>query len=410
MQTPTIDLSTTDGQIQALKNPAINVRYAAVQKLKEQGVNATEAVKKLLEDRNPYIQARAIWLLPANELEKLLSHENEILRATVYRALRQKVADIIPYAEKMVNGTSDFIRREVAVSLTDVAYDKKKALLLKVIERDSDKWMLGTIATALDKHEADIYPEIKNIYKDKSEEYAWLLHPVNAIDDLNRIAADSSLATEKRIKALTGLGFVKDKRSLPAIKRLITSSDTMVAKSAKFWLEFLSPGSVKQEEVTLPLALTNATGAEKQYNLKNIVALKPDNKNGEQIFASYCRACHKAGKEGSTVAPNLTFITKKFDDTQLLNAIIFPGAAIAFGYESWKVETKGKKSFYGFMISDNKESMIIRDIAGQNHTINKSDIISLKKQDKSIMPSASQMNLSEQQLADVVGYLKSVAN
>ena len=137
--------------------------------------------------------------------------------------------------------------------------------------------------------------------------------------------------------------------------------------------------------------------------------MKPDNRSGEQIFASYCRACHKAGKEGSTVAPNLTYITRKFDDKQLLNAIIFPSAAIAFGYESWLVETKSKNSYYGFIISDNKESKIIRDIAGQNHTIKKSEIVSSKKQDKSIMPSAGQMNLSEQQLADVVGYLKGVA-
>ena len=409
MVTPVIDLSTIDGQIEALKNPAINVRYAAVQKLKQQGESATAAIKKLLEDHNPYVQARAIWLLPVNELDKILSHKDELLRATAYRALRQKVSDILPYAEKMVNDPSDFVRREVAVSLTDVAYDKKKALLIKLIEKDNDNWMFQTIATALDKHEAEIYPAIKSNYKDKVDEYAWLLHPVNAIDDLNRVAADSTSTTEKRVKALTGLGFVKDKKSVSAIKRLTTSSDTMVAISAKFWLEFLSPGSVKQEEVTLPVALTNISGDEKKYNVENIVAMKPDNRSGEQIFASHCRACHKAGKEGSTVAPNLTYITRKFDDKQLLNAIIFPSASIAFGYESWLVETKSKNSYYGFIISDNKESKIIRDIAGQNHTIKKSEIVSSKKQDKSIMPSAGQMNLSEQQLADVVGYLKGVA-
>ena len=60
---PKIDLATTEGQIAALKSPAVNVRNSGFTRLKAQGEKAVPAVAALLKDENPYIAARAIWLL-----------------------------------------------------------------------------------------------------------------------------------------------------------------------------------------------------------------------------------------------------------------------------------------------------------------------------------------------------------
>ena len=60
---PRIDLNNIEGQLQALKSPAINVRNQGFEKLRQQGELATEPVKALLADKNPYVRARAIWLL-----------------------------------------------------------------------------------------------------------------------------------------------------------------------------------------------------------------------------------------------------------------------------------------------------------------------------------------------------------
>ena len=406
MITPAIDLSSVEGQIQALKNPAINVRYSAFQKLKEQGSNAAEAIKKLLDDENPYIQARAIWLLPINELEKLLSHKNEMLRVTAYRALRQKVSNIFPYAEKLVNDPSKFVQREVAVSLIDVPYKQSKSLLLNLIAACDDKWMLATIARALDKHEEEIYPGIKKSYKDKADDFAWLLHPASAIRDLENVASDNAMPEEKRLKALTGLGFVHDQKSVASIKSLISSSDTMVAKNAKSWLAFRSPSSVAAESSAPPPAATSVSS--KTYVIGDILKLKQDAAKGATVFGTYCHACHKTQSTGSYVGPDLTFAAKKFDDEQLIKAIISPSSAIAFGYEPWIVTVKNKSQYYGFLVSNTKDAMILRDLSEVNHTIAKKDIISAVKQDKSPMPEAGQLGLSEQQLADIVGYLKVV--
>ena len=90
---PEINLENTNGQIAALLNPAVNVRNAGFVLLAAQGSKAVKEVKEILEDENPYHQARAIWLL-ANmgpdgvaHVESMLNSENPNLRITAFRAL-----------------------------------------------------------------------------------------------------------------------------------------------------------------------------------------------------------------------------------------------------------------------------------------------------------------------------------
>ena len=123
------------------------------------------------------------------------------------------------------------------------------------------------------------------------------------------------------------------------------------------------------------------------------------------LFAARCGPCHKVGTEGGNIGPDLTTIGQKFDKTALLDAIINPSAAIVFGYEATLINTKDGSSFYGFVIAESKETIVIKDIAGQRHSLAVSNISSKEKQRKSIMPGPEDNKLSEQQLADISSYL-----
>ena len=424
MDVPSIDLNTTAGQIQALKNPAINVRYEGFKRLRAGGSSVVEQVKELLKDQNPYVKARATWLLSGlgeegrREAEKLLDDENEMIRATAYRALRQTVTNVMPYANKMYSDTSSFVRREVALSLVGLPYAEKKQILLSLATSCKDRWMLETMGKSLEGYESEIYPEIKKVLNQDvpSTEWnntmsilAWRLHPVESVNDFATRAKDSSLLIQERKNALTALGFIKNKEAIKQLKMLSENGNAEIAVTAKFWMAFLVPGSVEyNESATLPIAVANKNTPHKQYIINDILKLKPDVAKGQQLFTSNCRTCHKAGKEGSTIAPDLTFVSKKSDDKQLLNSIINPSEAVAFGYEPWMVNTKDKKTYFGFLISDNEEAMIIRDISGINHLIKKTSVATAKKQDKSLMPALSQLGLTEQDLADILSYLKQV--
>jgi len=118
---PKIDLATMAGQIEALRSPAVNVRFSGFTRLKAQGDKAVPAVAALLADKNPYIAARAIWLLaqmgPAGtaKVTSLLSSKDDEVRLVAYRALRRANHEVLAMAKRMAADPSAAVRREVAL-------------------------------------------------------------------------------------------------------------------------------------------------------------------------------------------------------------------------------------------------------------------------------------------------------
>jgi putative membrane-bound dehydrogenase-like protein len=504
LSSPKIDLKTSEGQIQAFKNAAINVRNQGFEKLKQQGEASIEVVKELLTDNNPYVRARAVWLLAQlgekgkKEVEKLLLDADAQIRATAYRALRQTTPDILSYAAKLASDTSAFVRREVAISLRDLPYEKTKPVLIELIKRfdGEDSWYLETLGSDLEGHESDIYPEIVKLFGESKPAtewnkqmaaFAWRLHPVEAIPDLTARAEYASLPSSERQAALTALAFINNKTAVASMAALAKNKLQDVAEGAAYWLSFrqsndwynladwrklnintgyerkLAQMKVKKQiildehqsanerkwrvqemaadsvggqlliglaaEKKLPELLvpfiqekifTNPDptvrvqasnyfkrpGSDKRYSIPAIEKLPADAVRGKNLFITRCSSCHKVGAEGNTVGPELTTIGKKFGDTELLDAIINPSAAIVFGYEPWLINTTDGGSLYGFLVSDNKQTMVLKDISGRKHVIPANKISKKQKQDQSLMPDPVNNGLSEQDLADVVAFLR----
>jgi putative heme-binding domain-containing protein len=142
------------------------------------------------------------------------------------------------------------------------------------------------------------------------------------------------------------------------------------------------------------------------FSIAHILKLTPDAARGKMVFTKYCASCHKVGNEGSSIGPELTTIGRKFAKPELLDAIINPSAAIVFGYEPWLVNTKDGESLYGFLLSENKQTVVLKDIAGQKHVIPVAKISKREKQERSLMPDPASNGMTEQQLADVAEYLR----
>lgn len=505
LHAPIIDLSNVTGQINALKNPAINVRYVAFEKLKQQGDAVIDPVRALLKDENPYIQARAIWLLAQLGLkgqaaaEQLLKSKDENTRVVAFRALRASVPDILPYAIQLQNDASPFVRREIAVALRDLPFEKTKPVLMEIARQydGEDRWYLNALAAAFAGHEEEVYPELKRLFaaneqpskwNKKMSSFAWELHPAVALTDLIQRASDSALEANDRKYALTAIAFIKNKKAAQAMVALSKSSLPDVKEQASYWLSFrqgndwfalldwkkISVNTAYERKLTsmkakllavsdehlsmearkgnmeemakdtiggqlliglasekkFPEGLISATeqvifnnpdiavrvqagkyfkqpGGKKIYSIQEIAAIQGDVANGKNVFTSYCTTCHRIGKTGNNIGPELTTIGKKFDKTGLLDAILNPSAAILPGYEPWLVNTKDGGSYFGFLISENKETITLKDVSGQKHIIAIDKISSRQKQDKSLMPEPAVTGISEKQLADLVAYLSS---
>jgi len=502
---PVIDLATTDGQIEALKNPAVNVRNGAFEKLKQQGVTVIEKVKKLLQDDNHFVRGRAVWLLSklgaagTSEVEKVLSSPDAELRATAFRSLRQSAGNLLPYARQMAADKSAFVRREVAIALRDTPLAAKKDILLSVAAKynGEDRWYLEALGSAMDADAAFWYDEMKMLLAEKNTQspvnwnkkmadFAWRLHPVNAVQDITQRAGDSLSTPAERKRMITALAFINEKAAANVMATIACSTQPEIKEQAVYWLSFrqsndwyklldwskinlntgyertLAAMKVKRQilldgqqskderswrtkemaadsvggqlliglmaENKLPALLLpvvqehlpnnpdlavrvqagkylKTNGGGQMYSIDAIAALSGDAALGKQVFKTSCGSCHRMGATGSAVAPELTTIGKKFDKVALLDAIINPSAAIVFGYEPWLVNSKDGQSVFGFLVSDNKQSLVIKDITGTKHVIPQEKISSKNKQVKSLMPEPSDTGLKEKDLANITAYL-----
>jgi putative heme-binding domain-containing protein len=500
---PKININSVEGQLLAFKSPAINVRNLGFEKLKQQGESVVPVVKTLLADKNPYIVARSVWLLAQlgkngkAETEKILDNPDEQLRAVAYKALRQTVADILPYAARMANDTSAYVRREVAVSLKDISFTKSKNILLELIKRydGEDRWYLETLGLAMQGHESEMYSEIKKLFSNDKPAaewnkqmavFAWRLHPAEAVNDLALRANDSLLSASEKQSAITTLGFINSRSSAKAMVALTASKLPDVAEQAKYWLSFrqsndwhrllnwskinintgyerklaqmkgkkqiilderqsvderksrlqeMAADSVggqliiglaadnKLPQKLLPFIEENIfknpdpgvrvqagkyfkrPGVGKVYLIQNITKISANVSRGKTLFTTHCSSCHKVGAEGNNIGPDLTSIEKKLGKTELLDAIVNPSAAIVFGYDPWLVNTKDGASFYGFLLSENRQNIVVRDLSGQKHVVEVDKISSRKKQEGSLMPDPVSNGLTEQDIADVAEFL-----
>jgi putative heme-binding domain-containing protein len=137
---------------------------------------------------------------------------------------------------------------------------------------------------------------------------------------------------------------------------------------------------------------------------EGIIELKGVASKGRELFVQKCTACHKVGSTGMEVGPDLSKIGSKFDQSGLLNAILEPSAALAFGYTMVEVKTKDDNSYFGFLVSEG-ETTVLRDVSGRQTVIDSKDVVSKKPMATSIMPGGLALGLNEQDLANLTSYL-----
>ncbi|MPR34807.1 PVC-type heme-binding CxxCH protein [Salmonirosea aquatica] len=249
---PTLNLTTTEGLVQALKNPAVNVRALGFEGLKKKGDGVLEEVQTMLTAENPYHRARAIWLLAQlgdkgkNAVEKMLDSPDATVRLTAFRALRA-ASDPSPYLVKMAQDPDAAVRREVGIALRDVPHAEAKVSIQNLIKRydGQDPWLLEALGTAADGKETDVYALVKGTYPADPVQWSpqranltWRLHPVQAIDDLKIRAASEKVPPAERRKALTALAFINDRKAAEAMIALSKSHLPDVSSTALWWVNF----------------------------------------------------------------------------------------------------------------------------------------------------------------------------
>lgn len=157
---PKFDFSTAAGACEALRNPALSVRYMAWTALHEMGEKAERELLKLWEDKDPRVRARALWLLGKIKgkgekyVATAIGDENSDIRITGIRLARQLGGEIIPIADKLASDKSPQVRREVAIALRGVDTEAAHELwaVLASQHNGEDRWYLEALGISAAHH------------------------------------------------------------------------------------------------------------------------------------------------------------------------------------------------------------------------------------------------------------------
>ena len=433
---PSFDPATIEGLITALRSPAINVRAIGFEGLKSRGPAAVNGVAALLNDANPYIRGRAIYLLyqlgpegrqRAGQPESL---GDPALRIAAYRAMRRAGMDIVPVASRLARDNDAAVRREVALSLRDQPAASALNILVDIARGydGTDRSYLEALGTGATGKEAALYERLRRDLGVKSDplawsasfaRIAWRLHAPAAVADLAARAGSSKLSADERRLALDTLAFIDDPAASKAMLGF-AAPDSPLREPATWWLlnrmsndwadhdlkpalktaKIYDPEAIELKESVVPKP-TDVP----ELSVEEIARLTGDASRGKTT-AMRCAMCHSIGGTGAELGPALDGWGRGKSNDVIARAIVQPNAEIAHGYDATELKTKDGLTIQGVLIKEG-DPLMIRNMGGITQIIPADRVASRRRMKESLMMSAAQLGLSAQDVADVVAFLRS---
>jgi putative heme-binding domain-containing protein len=134
-----------------------------------------------------------------------------------------------------------------------------------------------------------------------------------------------------------------------------------------------------------------------------------DLRRGQAVFhgtKAACFSCHAIGYRGGNVGPDLTRIGAIRSERDLLEAIVEPSSSFVRSYEPWIVATGSGTIHTGLIKDEGADEVVLATSADEVVRIPRGDVEELRPGTVSLMPSGFDQQLTPQDLADLIAFLK----
>jgi putative heme-binding domain-containing protein len=144
--------------------------------------------------------------------------------------------------------------------------------------------------------------------------------------------------------------------------------------------------------------------------LTEVAKLKGDRTKGEALFVQQgCVNCHTIAQGQPLKGPYLGNIAQTYKRAELAEAILYPSKTISQGFATNVFSLKDGSIQMGFVVKEGADSIQIRNIAGQELTLQSASVASRTTDPKSLMPEGLLGNLSVKDFAGMLDYLEYLA-
>lgn len=261
-----------------------------------------------------------------------------------------------------------------------------------------------------------------------------------AFDLIAKAAEGTSDDSVWTVSVLRGLSATDRKRSLPYLEKALASSSDEVRGDALSLLgeqpetslrlgQLYVENKLKNADAPTVLAslrkfdsqahrdLQNKIERQIEESIKSIdrIALagmveKANPWQGMGVFlregGARCTTCHRMESVGGNVGPALTGAFQSYSVEKLIESILEPSKELKEGYESYKVALKNGRVVSGIKVSQDDKTLVLREASGQELRIEVAEIEEQARDSVSLMPVGLVADLSQQELADLLAFLR----
>jgi putative heme-binding domain-containing protein len=135
------------------------------------------------------------------------------------------------------------------------------------------------------------------------------------------------------------------------------------------------------------------------------LALPGDPKHGAAITRQLCLACHYLHGHGQRIGPDLAGLSTQPPE-KLLGSILNPSREVAPDHVAYTVKTRDGRSLTGLLASRTDTRIVLRFPGSADTSIAEADVISLESQGRSLMPDGLENDLTIQDFADLLAFLR----
>jgi len=145
-----------------------------------------------------------------------------------------------------------------------------------------------------------------------------------------------------------------------------------------------------------------------------ILALDGDAGRGGKLFLStdgiQCKNCHKIDANdriGKAVGPAFEDIRKRLNRAEILTSILEPSKQIDAKYAHYVIETIDGRVLGGVLKEKTAQRLVLVNAQGKEIVIPAQDVDFFERQDKSMMPDLQVRDMTAQQVADLLAFIRS---